>query len=159
MERFVRKATVEDLPVVFDLIESGRRIMRENGNPHQWGDSHPTVEQIEDDIANGCSYLLLTSSLLSWDQILSLIIKHLQGYLGVIGWRIPSAGKGFITFLLRPNAALYYQIFSRRAAELIEPRRWYVWEAEIAERPSALWGESRETFGRCGAYVERTRSV
>ena len=29
----------------------------------------------------------------------------------------------FITFLLRPNAALYYQIFSRRAAELIEPRR------------------------------------
>ena len=65
MERFVRKATVEDLPVVLDLIESGRRIMQENGNSHQWGDSHPTVEQIEDDIANGCSYLLLTSSLLS----------------------------------------------------------------------------------------------
>ena len=65
MERFVRKATAKDLPVVLDLIESGRRIMRENGNPHQWGDSHPTVAQIEDDIANGCSYLLLTSSLLS----------------------------------------------------------------------------------------------
>ena len=59
MERFVRKATAEDLPVVLDLIESGRRIMRENGNPHQWGDSHPTVAQIEDDIANGCSYLLM----------------------------------------------------------------------------------------------------
>ena len=59
MERFVRKATAEDLPVILDLIESGRRIMRENGNPHQWGDSHPTVEQIEDDIANGCSYLLM----------------------------------------------------------------------------------------------------
>lgn len=44
MERFVRKATAEDLPVALDLIESGRRIMRENGNPHQWGDSHPTVE-------------------------------------------------------------------------------------------------------------------
>ena len=25
MERFVRKATAEDLPVVLDLIESGRR--------------------------------------------------------------------------------------------------------------------------------------
>ena len=59
MERYVRKATAEDLPAVLDLIESGRRIMRENGNPHQWGDSHPTVAQIEDDIANGCSYLLL----------------------------------------------------------------------------------------------------
>ena len=59
MERFVRKATAKDLPVVLDLIESGRRIMRENGNPHQWGDSHPTVAQIEDDITNGCSYLLM----------------------------------------------------------------------------------------------------
>ena len=47
MERYVRKATTEDLPVVLDLIESGRRIMRENGNPHQWGDSHPAVAQIE----------------------------------------------------------------------------------------------------------------
>ena len=59
MERFVRKASAKDLPVVLDLIESGRRIMRENGNPHQWGDSHPTVAQIEDDIADGCSYLLM----------------------------------------------------------------------------------------------------
>ena len=59
MERYVRKATAEDLPVVLDLIESGRRIMRENGNPHQWGDSHPTVGQIEDDIVRGHSYLLM----------------------------------------------------------------------------------------------------
>ena len=59
MERFVRKATAKDLPVVLDLIESGRRIMRENGNPHQWGDSHPTVAQIEGDIADGYSYLLM----------------------------------------------------------------------------------------------------
>ena len=59
MERFVRKATAKDLPVVLDLIESGRRIMRENGNPHQWGDSHPTVAQIEDDIVRGHSYLLM----------------------------------------------------------------------------------------------------
>ena len=59
MERIIRKAIASDLPVVLDLIESGRRIMRENGNPHQWGDSHPTVEQIEGDIANGHSYLLM----------------------------------------------------------------------------------------------------
>lgn len=52
MERIIRKAIASDLPGVLDLIESGRRIMRENGNPHQWGDSHPTVGQIEDDIAN-----------------------------------------------------------------------------------------------------------
>ena len=39
MERFVRKATAEDLPVLLDLIESGRMIMRKNGNPH-----HPHEE-------------------------------------------------------------------------------------------------------------------
>ncbi len=72
MERYVRKATAKDLPVVLDLIESGRRIMRENGNTHPF----PALTR-----------------------------------------------PYFITFLLRPNAALYYQIFSRRAAELIEPRR------------------------------------
>ena len=59
MERFVRKATAKDLPVVLNLIESGRRIMRENGNTHQWGDCHPTVAQIEEDMADGCSYLLI----------------------------------------------------------------------------------------------------
>ena len=66
MERFVRKATAKDLPVVLDLIESGRRIMRENGNPHQWGDSHPTVAQIEDDITNGCSYTERIMSFIAW---------------------------------------------------------------------------------------------
>jgi hypothetical protein len=30
MERFVRKATAEDLPVVLDLIESGRRSLLMN---------------------------------------------------------------------------------------------------------------------------------
>ena len=62
MEDSVRKATAEDLPVVLDLIESGRRIMRENGNPHQWGDSHPTVAQIGDDIVDGHNYLLMEDS-------------------------------------------------------------------------------------------------
>ena len=45
------------------------------------------------------SKTFLTSSLFYWDQILSLIIKHLHRYLGDIGWRIASAGKGFKPFL------------------------------------------------------------
>lgn len=58
MERIIRKATIADLPVVLRLIRSGREIMCENGNPNQWGDNHPTTSQLEDDIANGHSYLL-----------------------------------------------------------------------------------------------------
>ena len=40
----------------------------------------------------------LTSSPFYWAQIPYLIIKHLQGSWGDMGWRIPSAGKGFMPF-------------------------------------------------------------
>ena len=59
MKRTIRKATRSDLPTVLELIVSGRRIMLENGNPTQWGNSRPSARQIEDDIASGHSYLLL----------------------------------------------------------------------------------------------------
>ncbi len=59
MERTIRKAAVWDLPVIRRLIESGRKLMRENGNPLQWGDHHPSNRQFQHDIAQGCSYLLL----------------------------------------------------------------------------------------------------
>ena len=39
-----------------------------------------------------------------WDKIAPLIINYLHGYLGDIGWRISSAGKGFMPFLKKcPN--------------------------------------------------------
>ena len=50
-----------------------------------------------------------TSSLFCWDQIAPLIIKHLQGELGDIGWRISSAGKGFMPFLKNDPTAEKYQ--------------------------------------------------
>lgn len=59
MKRFVRKAIASDLPVVLALIESGRKIMRENGNPHQWGKNHPSTAQLQKDIEDGHSYLLM----------------------------------------------------------------------------------------------------
>jgi hypothetical protein len=59
MKRFVRKAIASDLPVVLKLIESGRKIMRESGNPHQWGKNHPTTAQLQKDIEEGHSYLLM----------------------------------------------------------------------------------------------------
>ncbi len=56
--RTIRKATVEDIETVLSLIDSGRKIMIATGNTHQWDTNHPSKEQIEDDIANGNSYLL-----------------------------------------------------------------------------------------------------
>lgn len=59
MKRIIRKASASDQPVVIELIESGRKIMRENGNLHQWGNNHPSTAQLQKDIEDGHSYLLL----------------------------------------------------------------------------------------------------
>jgi hypothetical protein len=59
MKRLVRKAIATDLPVVLKLIESGRKIMRESGNPNQWGKNHPSTAQLQKDIEDGHSYLLM----------------------------------------------------------------------------------------------------
>ncbi len=59
MERLVRKAIASDLSVVLKLIESGRKIMRESGNPNQWRKNHPSTAQLQKDIEEGHSYLLI----------------------------------------------------------------------------------------------------
>ncbi len=58
-KRKVAKATLADLATVLELIDSGRRIMRENGNLHQWDDHHPSPIQIRQDIVDGHCHLLI----------------------------------------------------------------------------------------------------
>ena len=53
----IRKSTPEDLAQMMELYAKARVFMRENGNPNQWGDSHPAQEIIEADIAAGKSYV------------------------------------------------------------------------------------------------------
>ncbi len=53
----IRKTTMADLEEVLDLYEEARQFMRENGNPNQWGTSHPSKEQVMADIEKGCSYV------------------------------------------------------------------------------------------------------
>lgn len=59
MQRYIRKATLADLFAVKTLIESGRRIMKATGNPHQWNDNRPAEWQLRDDIEHQHSYLLV----------------------------------------------------------------------------------------------------
>lgn len=56
--RKIRKSTKADLQTVISLIDSGRKTMIANGNAHQWDAKHPSDEQMERDIANGCNYLV-----------------------------------------------------------------------------------------------------
>ena len=58
MKRNIRKAGLEDVPVIMRLIEEARGIMRSCGNMNQWTNGYPDKETIENDIHNGHCYLL-----------------------------------------------------------------------------------------------------
>ncbi len=54
----IRKTTEADLPAVEEVFRNGRRIMRENGNPTQWGDDKPTLDQVRYDMSKDGSYVI-----------------------------------------------------------------------------------------------------
>lgn len=54
----IRKAEYGDIPVMMEIFDAARRIMRASGNLHQWNDSYPSEEIIRKDIEAGVSYLL-----------------------------------------------------------------------------------------------------
>ncbi|MDO5100194.1 MAG: GNAT family N-acetyltransferase [Eubacteriales bacterium] len=55
----VRKAELHELDDIMKIYAHARKIMKENGNPHQWGDQWPDRQQIEEDIAEGGCYLVM----------------------------------------------------------------------------------------------------
>ena len=57
MERMIRKARKDDVPVIMRLIEEARGIMRSCGNLNQWIDGYPSRDTIEADINDGHCYV------------------------------------------------------------------------------------------------------
>lgn len=53
----IRPTTPADLERVMEIYRQARAFMAANGNPTQWGDSYPTREQIEEDVALGRGYV------------------------------------------------------------------------------------------------------
>lgn len=53
----IRKTKRTDIAEVLKIYADARVFMKENGNPHQWGDSFPSREQVESDIASEKSYV------------------------------------------------------------------------------------------------------
>ena len=58
----IRHATKDDLPVILNLRDQAREIMRNNGNTNQWPEGYPLQEKFEIDIEQGCSYLMIDPS-------------------------------------------------------------------------------------------------
>ena len=57
MNRMIRKAEKNDVPVIMRLVDEARGIMRSCGNMNQWTDGYPSRETIETDIDNGHCFL------------------------------------------------------------------------------------------------------
>ena len=54
----IGKAEKEDLDVIMAIYDTGRRFMREHGNPNQWAGGYPPREMIVEDIAAGRSLVV-----------------------------------------------------------------------------------------------------
>ena len=54
----IRHATMEDLPLILNLRDQAREIMRSYGNTFQWPDGYPYDEKFILDIEQGCSYVM-----------------------------------------------------------------------------------------------------
>ena len=54
----IRHTTLEDKTEVLRVYACAREIMRNSGNPNQWGVDKPEWELVENDILNGNSYVM-----------------------------------------------------------------------------------------------------
>ncbi len=59
MSYTIRKSTLADLPVILDLRDQAREIMRSYGNVYQWPDGYPRDDMFLKDIELGGSHVML----------------------------------------------------------------------------------------------------
>lgn len=55
----IRNATLDDIPRMREIFAIARRFMATTGNPNQWADTYPSLEQLQDDINSGDSYVCI----------------------------------------------------------------------------------------------------
>lgn len=58
MDYVVRHAKMEDLGRIEEIYAHARKFMSETGNPNQWGNTNPPVEQLVKDIGAGDLYVI-----------------------------------------------------------------------------------------------------
>ena len=59
MSYTIRKSTMADMPVILNLRDQAREIMRSYGNVYQWPDGYPRDDMFLKDIESGGSYVML----------------------------------------------------------------------------------------------------
>ena len=54
----IRKATLEDMPVLLEIYERARKFMVSTGNTNQWTNGYPSREILTEDIEKNEMYVL-----------------------------------------------------------------------------------------------------
>ena len=62
MSYTIRKSTMDDLPVILNLRDQAREIMRSYGNTFQWPDGYPLDDMFQKDIELGGSHVMLNET-------------------------------------------------------------------------------------------------
>ena len=75
----IRKTKTEDLPELLRIYAAARQFMAAHGNPTQWGSTTPPKEWLEEDIAEGRSYVCVDEA----DTILCTFMFR-------VGWADPT---------------------------------------------------------------------
>mgnify|MGYP000469501288 CR=1 FL=1 len=55
----IRKTTANDIDAIMDIFASAKCYMKANGNASQWDDNYPGRNTLDNDIANGNSYVFI----------------------------------------------------------------------------------------------------
>ena len=55
----IRKTTANDIDAIMDIFASAKCYMKANGNASQWDDNYPGRDTLDNDIANGNSYVFI----------------------------------------------------------------------------------------------------
>lgn len=54
----IRLAKIDDFNSILDVYKIARTLMKETGNPNQWGDNRPTEEAVLEDIKSSKMYVI-----------------------------------------------------------------------------------------------------
>lgn len=54
----IRKTVYEDLETIEAIFSHARKLMRDTGNPTQWGEDRPSMDLVISDIEKGNSYII-----------------------------------------------------------------------------------------------------
>ena len=56
--RTIREAKPVDIPEIMQVMEAAKKIMRQSGNMHQWGDGYPSEAVIFSDTEKHGGYVI-----------------------------------------------------------------------------------------------------